>query len=80
MRGIFNLENFNLLLLIMMSFVLLMYILGMFKKDKKTAYQIGLFLPFKLEESEAITIEDLVRSKSSFPNAQNISLDFYFGF
>lgn len=51
-----------------------------FKKDKKTAYQIGLFLPFKLEESEAITIEDLVRSKSSFPNAQNISLDFYFGF
>jgi hypothetical protein len=51
-----------------------------FKKEKKTTYQIGLFLPFKLEESETITIDDLLRSKSSFPNAQNISLDFYFGF
>jgi len=51
-----------------------------FNKNKKTVYQIGLFLPFKLEESEAITIEDLVRSKGSFPNAQNVSLDFYFGF
>lgn len=35
MRDIFNLENLNLLLLIMMSFVLFIYILGMFNKDKK---------------------------------------------
>jgi len=39
MREIFNLENFNLLLLVMMSFVLFIYILGMFKKDKK-AFEI----------------------------------------
>lgn len=35
MKEIFNVENFNLLLLIMMSFVLFIYIIGLFNKDKK---------------------------------------------
>ena len=49
-------------------------------KPKKTNYNVGLFLPFKLAESESISIEELLRSKSSFPNAQSVALDFYFGF
>ncbi|MBL7936562.1 MAG: LysM peptidoglycan-binding domain-containing protein [Bacteroidia bacterium] len=49
-------------------------------KPKKEVYEIGLFLPFKLAESEAINIDELVKAKASFPAAQNLSLDFYFGF
>ncbi len=51
-----------------------------FHKPKKSNYNVGLFLPFKLTESEQLIIEDLLRAKSSFPNAQNVALDFYFGF
>lgn len=51
-----------------------------FNKSKKSSYNVGLFLPFKLAESELINIEDLLRAKSSFPAAQTIALDFYFGF
>jgi len=51
-----------------------------FHKPKKSIYNVGLFLPFKLTESEQLIIEDLLRAKSSFPNAQNVALDFYFGF
>ena len=49
-------------------------------KQKKGTYHIGLFLPFKLLESESIVIEDLVKSKSSFPQTQSLALDFYYGF
>jgi len=49
-------------------------------KTKKTTYNIGLCLPFKLLESEGIVIEDLMKSKSSFPQTQTLALDFYFGF
>ena len=51
-----------------------------FHKSKKSAYNVGLFLPFKLSESEYLNIEDLLRAKSSFPSAQTMALDFYFGF
>ncbi|MES2134528.1 MAG: LysM peptidoglycan-binding domain-containing protein [Bacteroidota bacterium] len=51
-----------------------------FNKPKKTAYTIGLFLPFKLAESEQIDIDALARSKSSFPATQALALDFYAGF
>ncbi|MES2513234.1 MAG: LysM peptidoglycan-binding domain-containing protein [Bacteroidota bacterium] len=49
-------------------------------KPKKTAYTIGLFLPFKLAESEGINIDDLARAKASFPATQSLALDFYAGF
>jgi LysM repeat protein/ABC-type branched-subunit amino acid transport system substrate-binding protein len=49
-------------------------------KPKKTAYTIGLFLPFKFSESEQIDVDALARSKSSFPPTQALALDFYTGF
>ena len=49
-------------------------------KPKKGTYNIGLLLPFKLIESEGIVIEDLMKSKSSFPQTQSLALDFYYGF
>ncbi|MBK6985885.1 MAG: LysM peptidoglycan-binding domain-containing protein [Bacteroidetes bacterium] len=51
-----------------------------FHNAKKTSYNIGLFLPFKLNESESIIIDDLVRAKASFPQTQSLALDFYIGF
>ncbi len=51
-----------------------------FHKSKKGSYNIGLFLPFKLLESENINIDELVRAKASFPQTQSLALDFYFGF
>ncbi len=49
-------------------------------KQKKGNYNIGLFLPFKLDQFEAINIEELTRSKSSFPATQALAMDFYSGF
>lgn len=49
-------------------------------KTKKTAYTIGLFLPFKLAESEQLDLDALVRGKSGFPATQSLALDFYTGF
>ena len=53
---------------------------AVFHKAKKSAYNIGLFLPFKLPESENINIDELARAKASFPATQSLALDFYFGF
>lgn len=49
-------------------------------KSRKTSYTIGLFLPFKLAESEQIDIDALAHSKSGFPGTQALALDFYTGF
>ena len=49
-------------------------------KSKKTLYHVGLFLPFKLAESEGINIDELARAKASFPQTQSLALDFYIGF
>jgi LysM repeat protein len=49
-------------------------------RPKKTSYTIGLFLPFKLAESDQIDIDGLARSKSGFPATQALALDFYTGF
>ncbi len=49
-------------------------------KPKKTAYHIGLFLPFKLAESESINVDELAKAKVSFPATQALALDFYAGF
>lgn len=51
-----------------------------FHKDKKGVYNIGLFLPFKLLESESINIDELAKAKASFPQTQSLALDFYAGF
>jgi LysM repeat protein len=51
-----------------------------FNKPKKKYYNIGLFLPFKLKESELFTVDDLLKSQASFPATQNMALDFYLGF
>lgn len=51
-----------------------------FNKQKKSAYTIGLFLPFKLEQLDAINIEELARAKVSFPATQALAMDFYSGF
>ncbi len=51
-----------------------------FNPNKKTKYEIGLFLPFKLAESEMLNIDDLARAKVPFPITQSLALDFYFGF
>jgi LysM repeat protein/ABC-type branched-subunit amino acid transport system substrate-binding protein len=50
------------------------------RKAKKVAYNVGLFLPFKLSESESINIDELAKAKASFPQAQSLSVDFYIGF
>jgi LysM repeat protein len=50
------------------------------RKPKKIAYTVGLFLPFKLSESENINIDELAKAKASFPQAQSLALDFYLGF
>jgi LysM repeat protein len=49
-------------------------------KPKKNSYTIGLFLPFKLAESEQLDMDALARSKSGFPATQALALDFYTGF
>lgn len=49
-------------------------------KPKKSKYDIGLFLPFKLGESESISIDELAKTKSTFPPTQALALDFYAGF
>jgi len=54
--------------------------LAVISKAKKTSYNIGLILPFKLVESESINIDELARLKASFPQTQSLALDFYFGF
>ena len=51
-----------------------------FNKPKKTAYNIGLLLPFKLVELEFINIDELARAKASFPATQALAMDFYTGF
>lgn len=50
------------------------------ERSKKNTYTIGLFLPFKLAESEQIDIDALARGKSAFPATQSLALDFYTGF
>lgn len=49
-------------------------------KPKKDSYEIGLFLPFKLNEAEMLNVDELARTKAPFPNTQSLALDFYAGF
>ena len=49
-------------------------------KPKKNKYNVGLLLPFKLAETEFIDVNNLVQSKSNFPNVQSLAVDFLMGF
>lgn len=49
-------------------------------KPKKTKYNIGLLLPFKISESELLDVNNLVQSKSNFPQVQSLAIDFLLGF
>lgn len=49
-------------------------------KPKKKSYSVGLFLPFKLSDAEAINPDDFARANMPFPLLQSISVDFYLGF
>lgn len=49
-------------------------------KAKKPNYNVGLFLPFKLNEFDLIDPNALVQNKSAFPQIQSLSIDFYLGF
>ncbi len=49
-------------------------------KPKKNTYNIGLFLPFKLNELELLDPNNLVQNKAPFPALQSLAVDFYLGF
>jgi LysM repeat protein len=49
-------------------------------KPKKTKYNVGLLLPFKIAESELLDVNNLVQSKSNFPQVQSLAIDFLMGF
>lgn len=49
-------------------------------KDKKEKYNIGLMLPFKIDESEQLDPSVLTQSKANFPQLQSYSVDFLLGF
>ncbi len=49
-------------------------------KTKKTDYKIALVLPFKLDQTLNIDIENLAKSNSNFPLSSELAIDFYLGF
>ncbi len=49
-------------------------------RSRKSTYNIGLMLPFKIAESELIDPTVLIQSKASFPQLQSYSVDFLMGF
>jgi LysM repeat protein/ABC-type branched-subunit amino acid transport system substrate-binding protein len=49
-------------------------------KSKKTSYNIALVLPFKLDQTLAIDVVNLAKSKINFPTVPSYALDFYLGF
>ena len=49
-------------------------------KTKKTDYKIALVLPFKLDETLNIDVENLAKSNSNFPLSSELAVDFYLGF
>jgi LysM repeat protein len=48
-------------------------------KPKKTIYNVGVFLPFRLKENELLNIDELVMNKQNFPVTEQLALDFYEG-
>jgi LysM repeat protein len=48
-------------------------------KNKKSVYNVGVFLPFRLKENETLNIDELVVNKQNFPATEQMALDFYEG-
>lgn len=49
-------------------------------RSRKSKYNVGLMLPFKISESELIDPSALIQSKANFPQLQSYSVDFLMGF
>lgn len=49
-------------------------------KPSKQSYNVGLFLPFRFNDTELINPDDYARTRMNFPSHQSISADFYLGF
>jgi len=49
-------------------------------KPKKTKYNIALILPFRLDQTLALDMNELVKTNSSFPTVPALAVDFYLGF
>ncbi len=49
-------------------------------KPKKTSYTVALILPFKLDQTNTIELNDLVKNKLNFPKIPALAIDFYLGF
>ena len=49
-------------------------------KTKKKDYKIALVLPFKLNETINIDVENLAKSNTNFPLSSELAVDFYLGF
>lgn len=49
-------------------------------KPKKTAYNLTLILPFRLDQTLATDIENLAKNNLNFPAVPALALDFYLGF
>jgi LysM repeat protein len=49
-------------------------------KTKKTDYKIALVLPFKLDETLNIDVENFAKSNNNFPLSSELAIDFYLGF
>ncbi len=51
-----------------------------FHFPKKNSYNIGLILPFKLDQLELINSPALVKANMNFPQISSLAVDFYLGF
>lgn len=49
-------------------------------KPKKTKYTIALILPFRLDQTLALDLNELVKSNGNFPTVPGLAVDFYLGF
>lgn len=49
-------------------------------KSMKSSYRIALVLPFKLDQTLALDINNLAKNKANFPLVSSYAIDFYLGF
>jgi len=49
-------------------------------KPKKNRYTVALILPFKLDQTLNLELNDLVKNKVNFPQIPALAVDFYLGF
>lgn len=49
-------------------------------KPKKQLYNVALILPFRIEQTLALDLNDLARTNSNFPPIPGLAIDFYLGF